>query len=203
MCLKAILNLFQKSKPNSQYEPVPESPTTPPTPIPALPPIPVTIPFPEEPFDPTQTAKTNIETFRTAWLTNYQVPTDQWSYWHQTMDIAFSTDLNNPAWAWNDSSGFHIRFNIGWANAGTLAYESAHVAWALLTDAQKTGYKTAFDAVVVADPRFVLLFQEKPHELVADEDTTGDIRIGGHAETYRCIGPGMPESLKIYYPKLF
>ena len=145
----------------------------------------------------------DIEVIRNSWLANYLVPADQWNYWRSAMDIAFSAELNNPAWTWQDSAGFHIRFNVGWANAGTLAYESAHIAWAALTDAQKTAYQQTFAQVVVTDPRFALLFQEKPHELVADEDTTGDLRIGGHAETYRCFGPDMPAELKQFYPKLF
>ena len=181
MCLDLILNLFKKI--NSQYA--------------------VAIPFPEEFKDKTQTAKTDIEDIRTAWLTNYKVPSDQWVYWRSAMDIAFSSELNNPAWTWITSDAFHIRFNVGWANAGTLAYEAAHVAWANVTDAQKTGFKVAFDAIVKTDPRFILLFRQKPGELVADTDTTGDVRIGGHAETYRCLGNQLPESLKPFYPRLF
>jgi hypothetical protein len=133
----------------------------------------------------------------------YQVP-DTWrDFWSTAMDIAFSTQLSNPAWTYRDGKGFHIRFSLGWANAGTLAYEAAHVSWDLNTNAQKTAYKEAFDRLVKTEPFMVLLFQQKPHELVADEDTTHDVRIGGHAETYRCLGDKTPKELKQYYPRLF
>jgi hypothetical protein len=182
MCLDLILNLFKKL--NSQYA--------------------VVIPFPEEKFDKTQTASTDIEAIRTAWLTNYQVPAEQWTYWRSAVGIAFSSQLNNPAWKWVDDKGINqLRFNAGWANAGTMAYEASHVAWANLTDEQKTGFKAAFDTIVKTDPRFILLFKQHPHELVADTDTTGDVRIGGHAENYRTMGNQMPIELRQFYPRLF
>jgi hypothetical protein len=165
--------------------------------------IPVVVfPHPEEPFDPIQTSSTDIRQILDDGFDSYVVPVENRSFWRSQIDIAFSNDLPNPAWTWNDNNGFHLRFNVGWANIGTIFYEAAHVSWALLTDAQKTDYQNTFNQLKDTDPMMIALFKQYPHELVADEDTTGDVRIGGHAQTYRILGQFMPEELKQFYPKL-
>lgn len=163
----------------------------------------VVFPHPEEPFDPTQTPSTDIHQIFEVGFDVYSVPVENRPFWRSQIDIAFSSDLPNPAWTWEDNNGFHLRFNVGWANAGTIFYELAHVAWAKLIDAQKTNYQTVFNKLKNTDPMMIALFKQYPHELVADEDTTGDVRIGGHAQTYRILGQFMPDELKPFYPGLF
>ena len=160
-------------------------------------------PHPEEPFDPTQTATTDINAIRETGFDSYKVPDANRPFWRSRVEVIFSSALSNPCWKWTDDKGDHIGFNIGWANAGSIIYEYAHICWELLIDEQKTTYQVTFNQLKDSDPMLIALFKKYPHELVADEDTSGDIRIGGHAIVCRMLGEKMPEPLKQFYKNLF
>lgn len=94
----------------------------------------------------------------------------------------------------------HLYILAPYLNPGTIAYEMAHPAFALLTDEQKTKYQVTFSNLRGVDPLLVKLFKQYSGELTADTDV--DIRIAGHAQIYRILGDQMPEILKQYYPQL-
>jgi hypothetical protein len=181
MCLKAILALFQKPKPeNSQYEP-----------------IPLAIPHPEEPMNPQATVDSvGIDAVRMEWLVKWLVPPDEWDYWKSIPIYVTEETYGYPAFASLGGGEAKLFINPKWANKGVLAHELSHVCYfLLLTPYEQLEFDKAFAESLVGDALVMLLDKEN--------DYMNTSNIEGYAEVYRYLGERMPDSLKKYYPELF
>jgi len=198
MCLSVILKLFQKQKPNSQYEPLPE-------PSPSL-----VLLHPEEPMNPQATASnTSVTDVLSTWFESYNVPIESRDYFSNAVDIkvydSYPTSPNDfifagcdpkiPAMSWGTGGIRHIACLAPWLNPGVVAHEQAHNSYSLMTEEQKAAFTALWDSTKNTDPKLVYLWSKNTY------GTTSDIE--GHAECYRYWGSEMPEELKQYYPKLF
>ncbi len=172
-------------------------------------PPPLTIPYPEEPEDPSKTiANTSIADVMNRWMVNYNVPGTFRDYWRTAIDIKVFDNwppdifvrfpgLNPLAGDFTFSEGGtrHLYSRAAWLNPGTLAHEQAHNSYALLTDEQKAGFALLHNQYKLSDPLVKLLYSTNAYGLQNDTE--------GHAEIYRYLGPDkMPERLRQYYPKL-
>ena len=202
MCLSLILKLFQP-KVNSQYPQEPVVPAQPSVPVPQ----PLVLLHPEEPQNLNQTvANTSKDTILQEWFTGWSVPTLSQSYFTNAIDIQifdswspeqiqqFGISASTPAFTFQDTVR-HLYSLASWLNPGVVAHEQGHNSYALLTDAQKTQFTTLFDSLKQTDAKLIYLWSVNSYGLTND--------VEGHAETYRYWGSEMPDSLKIYYPKLF
>lgn len=152
------------------------------------PPTELTIPHPEEPFNPNATTENvNVGDVVRAWLTDWKVPC--WDFW-LSVDVKLS---DKPRVAYTYSHSRKMRVRPGWANPGVFAHEHAHISYALLADT--SDFKEAFERAILDDELLKCLYSQRWY-----------IRtnlIEGHADTYRFLGEKMPENLKQFYPKLF
>ena len=145
------------------------------------------LPYPEEPKG--SSLITDIGPVIEAWLKNYRVPVDYWSYW-KGVKIILTTEVE-----YADCCSEQIRVNPYWANPGVLAHEAAHRSYSFLTEAQKQDFAEAHDQLKKTSDKIILLYSINPYGLKN--------QVEGHAEVYRYWGDKMPEELKVYYPKLF
>lgn len=201
MCLNKLFKKFKKSGPTT-----PATPTTPfSPPAPDLPPSqPATLPHPEEPMDPSQTAvNTPISVVFQKWYDNWLVPAEQRDYWKTAIDVqvydAYPPSLGfnpgTPAVSWEGGGKRHLACLAPWFNPGVTAHEQAHNSYSLLTGQQRTNFANDYKAIRNSEPLMILMFQQ--HSYASTND------VEAHAEIYRYIGEKMPGVLKQYYPRLF
>ncbi len=134
------------------------------------------------------------------------MPRDHWGYWGSHIEIsvydawppeqlAIGIKPETPAYAivWNCTRQIHVL--AAWLNAGVIAHEQAHNAWAELTIIQKKDFEAEYAPLIKTDRLIRLLYSQHKYGLTSV--------IEGHAEVYRYLGQSMPEELKKFYPKLF
>jgi hypothetical protein len=133
------------------------------------------------------------------WYVNYNVPAENQDHFRNKVVVELNDTISNPAGTYEVDGVRHLIIRPEWCNAGVLAHEQAHNSYALLTEAQKTTFETAYDTAQ-SDPYIVLL--HKVNTYMNSLDAQGR-HVEGHAELYRYIGlDKLPEALKQYYPKL-
>jgi len=169
MCISKVLKLFKKPKP--------------PVVLPEPPPL--TIPHPEEPMNPDATIyNMNLEMVRQAWYQVWKVPTKSQAFFDK---VILKLDPNFPYLA--GTAGNEITFQPVWCNKGTMAHEMCHIAYALLTDKEKSDFEATFNTV-----------KDEPIMKLVNFNRG---MVENHADTYRYIGDNMPEVLKRFYRGLF
>jgi hypothetical protein len=153
------------------------------------------LPHPEEPENPAQTAiNIDVSAILTKWLSDWQVPVDQWEFWRTQVIIHIDPNYNGKAGAGEYQGKRHIIAHPAWFNPGVVAHEQAHNSYALLSPEQKTDFNIKYTILKTTDPMIVFMLEK--HSYGKTNDTEG------HAEVYRYIGQQMPELLKEYYPRL-
>lgn len=165
-----------------------------PPPKPLKPPE-LVLPHPEEPRSDAQTVNNvDVQAVLTKWLTDWQVPADQWDFWRTKISIEV-TDTVAAAGSFDTPTGRGLVVNPAYLNPGVIAHEQAHNSYSYLTDAQKAAFSVAWGEIKGLDPLVKLMVQQHGYALTND--------VEGHAELYRYIGQQMAESMKQYYPRLF
>jgi len=158
-------------------------------------PLVLTIPYPEEPFDPFQTLQNmNIGVVLDRWMVNYKVPAEHRDFWRTKIDIKVIESLSVPAQTYDLNGVRHLEVKPGWLNAGVIAHEQSHNSYSLLTDWQKAMFSAQYGQLKTTDPLILLLYSRNTYGLSSD--------IEGHAELYRYLNEKMPLVLRKYYPKL-
>ena len=160
-------------------------------------PEPLTLPFPEEPADYTQTVDNiNISVVVNEWLIKYNVPREYWGYWLHSIIITVRDDIAVAACAWAGTGGVrYLDVRPEWLNVGVIAHEQAHCSWELLTDEQRAEFATLHNSLKDTEPLIKLLYSINTYGLTNDNE--------GHSEVYRFLGiEKMPEVLRQFYPKL-
>ncbi len=154
------------------------------------------LPHPEEPKDDSQTVDNYDHNVLGKWLLEWGVPAEFHTYWG-AYTIIVSTKYESPSFIYTGSNELYVRPE--WFNAGILAHEFAHESWSLLTDEQRFEFVAQYDALKSSDK---LLLQLKREQFDNADPSWLDIEEI-HADCYRYLGQGMPESLKGFYIKLF
>jgi len=201
-----LAGLFRKDRPESGAAPPPGGTTivigggnTPPvssstsTP-PATPDSPATeLPYPEEPFDPAQTAG-NVDPVQVMFdfLENYQVPDEYRAWWLNSVTLDIVEGLNAPELTVAELRSIQER--PGHANSGVTAHAAGHIVWPFLTPDEQNAFPGVVAALRNTYPRLDLVFTAHPY--------AGTSRVEAHAEIFRYLGPEMPTELRKYYPKL-
>jgi len=166
----------------------------------------LTIPHPEEPFDPTKTLEnTNINEALDKWCIDYNVPISEREYWKTQVEIILVNSLiviingvptEVPAGASDKAGGGRkIEIKPGYLNSGVIAHEQAHNSYALMNDDEKSEFSATYTPLKTSNPLIVHLYTVNSYGLTND--------IEGHAELYRYLHEEMPAELKKYYPRLF
>lgn len=150
---------------------------------------PLTLPFPEEPRDPTANiATTSARGLLALWLLKYR-PADP-AFW-QTLDLSIVDTLDHPAETISELK--QVRIQPSFASPGVLAHELAHISYSLLSEQEKVDFAMVADTVK-SDPLVALMLEQKPN---ARKNI-----IEKHADLYRFLGKQLPESLRAFYPAL-
>jgi hypothetical protein len=178
---------------------------TPPTPA-SSPTETYSLPHPEEPMNPSATmANTDSITILTKWLSDWEVPAQNWDYWKTVIDIqvydiypasviAMGISQDIPAATWFADGKRHLAIKTQWLNPGVIAHEQAHNSYWLLKEEQKKQFAAAYKTLKENDTIMKFLFSKQV--------TTRD-DVEAHAEIYRYLGQNMAAQLKTYYPLLF
>ena len=157
---------------------------------------PLTVPFPEELPDYSQTLFTvSIAKTLQEWLVKYSVPIEYYDHWRNVIVIRVTTAIPHPAQTWEEHGIRHLDVKPEWLNPGVVAHEQAHNSYALLTEGQKAAFNFAYAPLKVTDPLIKLLYSINTYGSTSN--------VEGHAEVYRYLGSKMPKVLKGFYPKLF
>lgn len=168
----------------------------------------LTLPYPEEPPDYTQTVEnTIIEGVILDWLRKYQVPLQNWDWWKTKIvmhlynwwpDNILAKYSNikgtNPAFTVEENGQRNLYCLVPFYNVGVVAHEQAHNSWTLLTEVQRREFAILYNQFKTTDSFIVLLRSIKEKAMYNDDEI--------HSELYRYLNDKMPESLKQFYPKL-
>jgi len=168
----------------------------------------LTLPYPEEPHDPTRTvSNTSIQGMLAAWLKQRAVPEEYREYWTNQIEInlydiwpkevitRYRINSKTPAFAFGSDGKRYLFALAPWFNIGVIAHEQAHNSYALLTDPQRAEFRALYEPLISTEPYIRLLYSINHYGLSSI--------VEGHAELYRYLGEKLPIILKAYYPKLF
>ena len=161
------------------------------------------LPHPEEPKNTTQTMdNTYPAAIMEKWFDSYNVPVENRDYFRTWLVVKLVKPLivgfqEVPACTyWDGNDKRHLDIEPEYCNPGVLAHEAGgHGSYTLLTYEQSQSFNNLFDSMKNTDPKLVYLWTVNNYGLTSN--------VEGHAEVYRYWGNEMPESLKVYYPKLF
>lgn len=150
------------------------------------------IPHPEEPPNPMATMEyASVFEMVLGWYSGWRVPSRHRDYW-DSVELRIST-----AGTGTISQIPRVTVNLHYTNPGTLAHEMSHISYYLLTEEQKAEFGKVFQEVLQTDKLLKYLYSLPERAYMRTND------IEAHADTYRFLGHKMPESLKLYYPRLF
>ena len=145
------------------------------------------LPHPQEPIN--KQPVTDYEKCIDDWLTRWAVPPEYWSFW-LSRPVIITTDVPCAQTTQDLTS-----FNPYWLSPGIVAHEFCHISYGLLSEVGKSNFSIESSAFMKTDPLIKLLFKTNAYGLTNDAER--------HAEIGRYIGDRMPESLKIYYPRMY
>jgi hypothetical protein len=157
---------------------------------------PLSIPFPEEKPDFTQTAEnTSTDAVIVKWLTQYKVPAQYWDYWRGQIIIAIISDYAYPAGTWEFEGKRYMNIRPEYLNPGVIAHEMAHCSYGLMSTDEKFKFAEDYGKLKDTNAYIKLLYSINTYGLTND--------VEAHAELYRYLAPKLPLILKGYYPKLY
>ncbi len=164
---------------------------------------PLKLPHPEETMNMNATIENvnpaDLRYIINKWIYDWKVPAEYIPFWC-SINITLVTGLTIlyngqfmqvPAATWVEER--RMELDPKWCNPGVLAHEFAHISYSLLTPEQKAQFSAKF--YYLRDTDLLTLFEQKPYGLTNDME--------GHADTYRYMGEGMPQELKVFYFQLF